>query len=269
MPMEKVERTSLCHLHAVALLAFLIFIPLAACVGFFHPLEEETSLGHLNRSQAPQQLNADITIVNFSAPNFTWLGPVLFMFNIDSNVSETIELTVFSDGFDPEFTTFPVVAGINQLNITASPALLATPGYKQISFTFTVGSDNATLVHEIWVGSSLVIVLVLIAVTVLFSIVIIVKYKDSSSVSSLAGPGSISLGSSSASTSPASPGMGSSAFPDLDEDDTSTMTYVDQSRAPEGQIFCPECKKLIEEGSIFCPECGTRIPRYLRYRPDH
>ncbi|MHA1684680.1 MAG: zinc ribbon domain-containing protein [Promethearchaeota archaeon] len=214
-------------------------------------------------SQVIGTINSNIAIVNFTAPNFTWLGPIIFNFTIDSNVSVTIDITIHGSIFSAEQTNFTISSpGLYNVVIIKEPDVLAVPGYKEVSFLFSVGLDSASIIHHIWLGSTMVIALIMIAGTIMGSTAIIIKFKDPGSASGI----SSSSGSSGSMSTPVTSGSG---FPSMDEDDTSTMTYVDQSRAPPGQIYCPECRKLIEEGSIFCPECGTRIPRYLRYRPDH
>jgi hypothetical protein len=126
---------------------------------------------------------------------------------------------------------------------------MALPGNYVANITFDhAGGNSTTFTHELWIGSNTIISYGILFGALGFCIAIyaIVGAPKKPKVSS-SGP--------------------SGAAASAADDDTSTVTYVDQSQAPPGRIYCPECKKVIEEGSIFCPECGTRIPRYLRYHP--
>nr|MDO8086462.1 zinc ribbon domain-containing protein [Candidatus Sigynarchaeum springense] len=186
-------------------------------------------------------VNADITIVNYTAPRFTWLEPVTFNFTVDSNITAVMIVTAVSDVVEPFTLNMNVNAGLNPLIITFGIDPFAAPGSHHINFTFSQASNTTVIVHELLVGSNPFITYCILFGALGFTIAIYVAVG-----------------------APKKP-KGSSAG--TADDDTSTVTYVDQSQAPPGRIYCPECKKVIEEGSIFCPECGTRIPRYLRYHP--
>ena len=198
-------------------------------------------------------IDSDMALVNYSAPSFTWFEPIWVNFTVDSNVSDTLFVTVYHNNtFVPVLEAYNVTSGLNYINISLDVLIGATPGDKNLTITLRHLSSELVFGHVVWVGSGIIFTIVLLSVGVIVAIAIIMRYG------SLA-----SSPSSSTSFSTAVTPIG-----DVDEeDDTSTVTYVDQSRAPAGRIFCPECKKVIEEGSIFCPECGTRIPRYLRYHP--
>lgn len=197
-----------------------------------------------------EAISSDIALLNFSAPTFTWLGPVTFTFTIDSNVSVNnfyIAITSTS-GIQPVVNLTALEIGLNVIEVETSILFATLPGDKQVNITLSHGSGTLTFTHVLWVGSSFVLAIAFFAGTVIIIVAIVVKYGAAGS-------------------SPSTTGYavaGNAASPAGDD---STVTYVDQSRAPAGSIFCPECKKVIEEGSIFCPECGTRIPRYLRYKP--
>ncbi|MEX2718785.1 MAG: zinc ribbon domain-containing protein [Candidatus Sigynarchaeota archaeon] len=197
-------------------------------------------------SQYP--VNADITIVNYSGPSFTWSEPITFNFAVDSNISAVLTVIAVSDAVYNFTHNMNVNAGLNSLTITLGINPLAAPGSHRVNFTFGQAGNTTMIVHEIVIGSNPFISYGILFGALGFTIAIYAavgapkKPKASSS-----GPFGSAAGAA--------------------DDDTSTVTYVDQSQAPPGRIFCPECKKVIEEGSIFCPECGTRIPRYLRYHP--
>jgi hypothetical protein len=202
--------------------------------------------GSIASSQYP--VDTDIEVANYTAPDFTWSEPVTFNFTVDSNISAVVTVSIQSDVFEPFIYNMNVVNGLNPLVVTLGVSPYALPGEHLINITFTHTGNNATFSHEIWVGTSVVISYGILFGALGFTIAIYAK------VGSPKKPKTSTPGSSGSAASAA-------------DDDTSTVTYVDQSQAPPGRIYCPECKKVIEEGSIFCPECGTRIPRYLRYHP--
>lgn len=202
--------------------------------------------GGLVPSQYP--VDADISVLNYSAPDFTWSEPVTFNFTVDSNITAIVTVIAASDVLEPLVYIMNVVAGLNPLIVTLRVNPLALPGAHLVNITFDHAGSNATVSHDLVVGSNQIISYGILFGAVGMTIVIYAvvgapkKPKGSSAGASSSGAGAA-------------------------DDDTSTVTYVDQSQAPPGRIYCPECKKVIEEGSIFCPECGTRIPRYLRYHP--
>ena len=199
-------------------------------------------------SQTP--IGADIQLINYTAPSFTWLGPVRFTFTLYSNVSvnESLYVSIASaDSIQSLVELHSLSIGLNIIEMETSVLVTALPGDKTVNITLSRGGDTLNFTHVMWVGSGLVLTMVFLAGSLIIAVAIIVKYGSSNAPSSTAMTSGLSAGTI--------------------DDDTSTVTYVDQSRAPPGRIFCPECKKVIEEGSIFCPECGTRIPRYLRYKP--
>jgi len=200
-------------------------------------------------ASAPQVLDSDITILNHTASNFTWLNPVSFNFVVDSNVSVVVFLYIISDIIDDYLDNVSIIIGLTNISVTLSTLPLITPGDHNVTIRFERGSNNATISHVIWVGTTPVVSLVMLFGVIGFLIAIFARVGAPSKPKTSAGP------------------AGTPSNAGATDDDTSTVTYVDQSTAPAGRIFCPECKKTIEEGSIFCPECGTRIPRYLRYHP--
>ncbi len=203
--------------------------------------------GSIVASQIP--VGANITIVNYTAPGFTWSEAVTFNFTVDSDINDIMTVFVVSDVLLPLTTNVNVTSGLKPLIITLGVIQTTLPGNHFANFTFSQGGLNGTINHTIWLGSNVAISYCILFGTLGFTIAIYVKVgaPKKPKGSSLSGPS----------------GSAASAA----DDDTSTVTYVDQSQAPTGRIYCPECKKVIEEGSIFCPECGTRIPRYLRYHP--
>ncbi len=223
---------------SMALLALLSPRPLAG---------DGLTLGAPVASQTP--VGSDIRIDNLTGPAFAWMGDVPFTITIFSNVSTTLTIECASDAFLPVSLQQDIDPGSNVVNLTCTVSVFGLPGDRNATFTVTYGGDSAVITHEMWVGSSIAIVLIVLFATVIIGIVLVAK-----------------IGEKGVSTGTATPGYATASGPSGD-DDNSTVTYVDQSRAPPGRIFCPECKKTIEEGSIFCAECGTRIPRYLRYRP--
>ncbi|NMC06336.1 MAG: zinc ribbon domain-containing protein [Candidatus Lokiarchaeota archaeon] len=202
--------------------------------------------GHIIASQYP--VDANVTIINYSAPRFTWSEPVTFRFFVDSNITTSMFVYVNSTVLVPVVRAVSVTAGVTTLVLNLDVLPLAQTGLHEITIRFEHGTGNATITHEMWVGSNTIISYGILfgtigACIVIYAVVGAPKKPKSSA-----------------------PGLAGTA-PGASDDDTSTVTYVDQSQAPPGRIYCPECKKVIEEGSIFCPECGTRIPRYLRYHP--
>jgi hypothetical protein len=206
--------------------------------------------GQFSGSIASSQytVDADITVANYTAPGFTWSEPVTFNFTVDSNITAIVTVVVVSAVLEPFSYNMNVVAGLNPLVVTLGVIPIVLPGSYLVNISFSHAGSNATIVHEILLGSNPVISYSILFGTLGFAIAIYAK------VGAPKKPKNSSSGPS---------GSAASAS----DDDTSTVTYVDQSQAPPSRIFCPECKKVIEEGSIFCPECGTRIPRYLRYHP--
>ncbi len=202
--------------------------------------------GSIAASQYP--VSANVTIANYTAPDFTWSEAVTFNFTVDSNITDLLTVVVVSDMVAPVVSLMNVVPGLNPLSLTMGVLQTTLPGSHFVNVTFSHSGSNATIVHEIWVGSNPLISYCILFGTLGFVLIIYVK-----------------VGSPKKPKGPSSGASGSAAS--AADDDTSTVTYVDQSQAPPSRIFCPECKKIIEEGSIFCPECGTRIPRYLRYHP--
>jgi hypothetical protein len=205
-------------------------------------------------SAPPFVLDASIMVLNYTATNFTWMSPVTFNFSIWSILPNTtvVFITIACDALEPFILNQSIHFLENIVPITVSLNPLAMPGDHVVNITFSRGNSTASFTTKLWLGSNIIITAIMLFAVLGIALGIFAKYggtKKSASSGS---------GSSSAAGMPAS---GAS------DDDTSTATYVDQSRAPAGRIFCPECKKVIEEGSIFCPECGTRIPRYLRYHP--
>ncbi|MHA1794085.1 MAG: zinc ribbon domain-containing protein [Promethearchaeota archaeon] len=254
--------------HSIALL-ILISVPFTFILNPSVSLQTSSSTFSCSNDRSPLksqgQVNGDIRVINYSAPNFTWFYSVNYNFTVYSNSTgiEQLFVSVVGNDFENTVYMYDISPGMNQIEVELKPSVFTFPGDKQVSFRFEVGSDSLVIMDTIWIGSSELLVIIFSLFLIAISVLIIVKYREmiatttSSIATSTVTTGTIgaSSGSISASTS-------------IVDDDTSTITYVDQSRAPPGQIFCPECKKLIEEGSIFCPECGTRIPRYLRYRPS-
>jgi len=181
---------------------------------------------------------------------FTWLDPVTFNLTISSTVDQTLIITLLSTRLQSSRVSASLQNGTNYVVMVAAVLPMALPGDDNVTFTFTGASSSATETVYIWVGTSVIFLTVMLICILIIGLVIISRFNPKAA-SSPGTPGSATVSSSSSAS----------------EDDMSTMTYVDQSTAPAGKIFCPECKKIIEEGSIFCPECGTRIPRYLRYHP--
>jgi hypothetical protein len=202
--------------------------------------------GSIGSSQYP--VDGNITVANYSAPGFTWSEPVTFTFTVDSNITANVTVFLVSDMVDTIVYNMNVVAGLNPLVLMMSVIQTTLPGSHFVNVTFSHGNSSVLIVHEIWVGSNPIISYSVLFGALGFVLAIYVKVGAPKKAKS-----------SSSGTS----GSAASAA----DDDASTVTYVDQSQAPPGRIYCPECKKVIEEGSIFCPECGTRIPRYLRYHP--
>jgi hypothetical protein len=204
-----------------------------------------TLSGSIAASQFPVVVDADVTIVNYTAPGFTWSEAVTFNFTISSTIDKTMWINITSAVLQPFLRNINVTTGLNCTAITLGVNPVASPGMYYVNIIF---GNNATIVHEIWLGSNPIVSYSILFGALGFVLAIYVKV----------GAPKKAKGSSSGAS-----GAAASAA----DDDTSTVTYVDQSQAPPGRIYCPECKKVIEEGSIFCPECGTRIPRYLRYHP--
>ncbi len=202
--------------------------------------------GKIAPSQYPVDTN--ITVVNYTGPDFTWSEPVTFNFTVDSNITAIVTVMVLSDVLETFIYNMNVTAGFNPLVVTLGVSPLALPGRHIVNFTFSHMGSNVTIPHELLIGSNPIISYGILFGAMGFAIAIY------AAVGAPKKPKASSSGPSGSAASAA-------------DDESSTVTYVDQSQAPPGRIYCPECKKVIEEGSIFCPECGTRIPRYLRYHP--
>lgn len=196
-------------------------------------------------------IDSNITIVSFAAPGFTWSEPVTFNFTINSTEPALMQVDVRSDVLQPYVNLINVTVGLNHTAFTLEVNPLGLPGIYIINITFSRGPSSVSILHEIWLGSNPILSYTILFGTLGFVLTIYAKV------------GAPKKPKASSSSSPSGTGTAASAA----DDETSTVTYVDQSQAPPSRIFCPECKKVIEEGSIFCPECGTRIPRYLRYHP--
>ncbi|MHA1368793.1 MAG: zinc ribbon domain-containing protein [Promethearchaeota archaeon] len=210
-----------------------------------------------NFSSSSYAINENITIEGLTAPNFTWLDDinVSITFNYSApNGSAPVYVHMIMYGqnaFENTNYTFNLSPGISSYNLTLKLLLTTTPGEKNLTFYFTRAiNESIYIYHVVWVGTGWIFLGSFVFATMIIIIAISLKYKTPSADIEAAVTGPVS------------------SYAITPEDEDTTVSFVDQSRAPPGRIFCPECKKVIEEGSIFCPECGTRIPRYLRFHPE-
>lgn len=215
-----------------------------------------TASGTLVASQAsspPYMVDANITVLNYTATTFTWMSPVTLNLSLWSNdINNTVVfITYSSDALESNTTLKSIHFALNIVSIIVNLNPLTMPGDHAVTIMVSHNSNSTSFTYKLWVGSNLIIAGIMFFGVLGIALGIFAKYSKPAKKPSSGSSTITSAGSSSATS----------------DDDTSTATYVDQSRAPAGRIFCPECKKVIEEGSIFCPECGTRIPRYLRYHP--
>lgn len=243
----------------ILVLACLVAIPVVSIAVQGLVIEGNTG----NQLEARQLATSGMEIVpgleinNYSAPNFTWMAPITINISIASNTSFVFFIFIGGPGFDSVLLNESIAASDdNRVSASLEPLLFALPGDKNLTIEFRYNATvRPTITHTVWTGPNFLFTAGFIIAAIVCIVAIGLKYRVPT------GPATGAIAppvSAYAIQAPAGAG-----------DDDSAVTYVDQSAAPPGRIFCPECKKVIEEGSIFCPECGTRIPRYLRYRPGN